>query len=472
MTERRELEGLGGQILRAWREYAGRSAAEVARVMGFARSAIVMWEKGDRGRRQAEFVNTVKDYGRALDLSPHEVDALVGLWQAAGTPRIAHARADWAHNYDAQYGPVWAWVRTRSKHDQFAGAAQWGPFQTRFDASASGNGLIIQAPTSAPNPPFTITLTEPGWSDFGEGHVPEQVASRLGITYLRLGTFVGPKTVWTATDWLSDSDHRYLQPTILETAHLATRLGMRWVFGQNRSSRHALDGGEVEATAPPGAKVSDELGLLSQLLVLPATAQEIREARGMSRAEAARRSTEYEPRIPVTTNMIEELEYNGRIPSPPRTLTRLDMVYHADGRFGVDRTFHSSTHGASSDGTHAITFARYWRGPVWIQTRHDDPLAVCTVELTWGPWRRRQRIQANGVLTTRKATTDAPPLRVRVPPGWHVVAGLGAIPTALDINQGWYPHDIVGAISLIREGVRSVRRALTSAGSNDATEER
>lgn len=464
MTER--TDELAGQVLRAWREYSGCSGAQVARALGFVPAAITNWEKGDRGRRPAAFVDMVEKYARALGLGSHEFDALVGLWRAAGSTRVAQPRAEWAHNYAGPSGPVWAWVRSRSDH-RFAGTAQWGPFQTPLEVPASGEGVIIQAPTSVPNPPFTITLSEPGWADFGEGYVPEQVAMRLGVTYLRASTFIGPQMVYP----LSDPDYRHLQPTIREAAQLATRLGLRWVLGHNRSPRHALDGGEVEATLSPGATIFDELGLVSQLLVSPASAQEIREARGMSRAAAAERASHYEPQNRITANMIEALEYSGRIPSPPRVLARLDTVYQMDGRFGVDRTFHFVTHGVGSGGIHSVNFSSYWRGPVWVQARNDDPLAICAVELNWGPWRRRQRLQSGGVLTTRKATTDAPPLRVRVPSGWRIVAGLGAIPTALDVNQGWYPHDLVGAAALIRYGIKSVRQALSADSNHIAGEQ-
>ncbi|MBX6751188.1 MAG: helix-turn-helix transcriptional regulator [Micromonosporaceae bacterium] len=464
MTERTEV--LAGHILRTWREYAGCSAAQVARALNVAPSAVTNWEKGDRGRRPAAFVDIVERYAAALGLGAHESKALVGLWRAARSPAVIPARTEWAHNYAASPGPVWAWIRTRSRPGRVSGAVQWDPFQSRIDVPSSAGGLIIQAPTSVPNPPFVIVLNEPGWTDFGEGHVPEEIATSLGITYLRAGTFIGPPMVWGDWSPLSDSDLRALTPSIKEGAQLAARLGLRWVLGRNRSPRHARDGGEVDAGRCPGPTAVDELGPVSQLLISPAKAQEIRQSRGLSRAVAAALASRLEPQNPVTDKMIERLEDTGRIPSPPRTLARLDMVYGMDGWFGVDRTFHSDTHGVRSDGIVRIGFAGYWRGPVWVQVRNENPLAVCTVELTWGPWRRRQRMPSGGVLTTRKATTDAPPLCVRVPPGWRVVAGLGAIPTALDVNQGWYPHDIVGAIATIRGGLQSVRRALSDAAAD------
>lgn len=454
-------EGLAGQILRAWREHAGRSGAEVARAMHVTPPAVSNWEKGARGRRTAEFLDMVESYAAALGLSVHESRALTETWRAAGSPRVTPPRIEWAYNFPGAPGPVWAWIRTRDLAEPFIGAVQWGPFHARLDARALANGVIVQTPTSVPNPPLTVTLAGPGWVDFGRGHVPPDVARRLGIGYIRSGMFTGPDTVWAETSHLADSDYRILLPSINEATQLARLLGMRWVFGRNRSPRHALDEAEIEATFGSGPSVLDTGGLVSQLLVTAAKAQDIREARGMSRATAADLATRHEPSNPVSAKMIEGLEDGGRIPSPPRALTRLDMAYRMDGRFGIDRTYDSGFHDGST-GVHDITFANYWRGPVWIQARNADPLALCTVELTWGPWRRRQRVQSGGVLTTRKATNDAPPLRVRVPVGWRVVAGLGAIPTALDINQGWYPHDIATAMSLIRRGIRSVRESLRS----------
>ena len=72
-------------------------------------------------------------------------------------------------------------------------------------------------------------------------------------------------------------------------------------------------------------------------------------------------------------------------------------------------------------------------------------------------WRRRQRIRSGMVVTTRKALADSPPLIIAIPQGWRVVAGIGAAPTAADINHGWYPVSIRTAIRLLRDGITTIR---------------
>ena len=458
MTE--NSDELSGHILRAWREYAGRTGSDVARSLFVVPGAVSQWESGDRGKRSGGFVATVRRYAAALRLERYQSDALVSFWQAAGSPLVAPSRVEWNHNYEAPAGPVWAWVRSRSDTARLAGAMRWDPFQFRFDEPAAVNGLLVQMPTSAPNPPLSMILSDPGWVDFGHGLVPEQVATRLGMRYVRAGTFVGPTAPWVEHSALDHTDHRDLLPFIRDATTLAKRLGLSWVLA-HRGVGHSLDGAEVEATMWPGTTQLDEHGaLVSQLLVLPAGAKEIREARGLSRRQAAEEATAYEPINPITAKVIEALEERGRIPSSPRALTRLDTVYHMDGRFGLDRVYDSRSERSSAGSRFEIQFPEYWRGPVWVQPRSVDSLASCTVELTWGPWRRRQRLGSGRVLTTRKATADAPPLQVRVPHAWNVVAGIGAIPTAFDVNDGWYPYDIPGAIRLISDGLRLVRQGM------------
>ncbi|XVV10834.1 hypothetical protein ACQP2X_39250 [Actinoplanes sp. CA-131856] len=137
-------------------------------------------------------------------------------------------------------------------------------------------------------------------------------------------------------------------------------------------------------------------------------------------------------------------------------LARLDTVYHADGRLGIDRVFDSRTRQPDRKHGFEVIFPRFWVGPIWLQVRGPDPTAETTIDLVWGPWRRRQRVRSGTVITTRKATTDAPELAVKVPTDWGFAAGLGAVPTAVDINKGWFPVSAKAAVSLIRDGLAAV----------------
>jgi len=104
-----------------------------------------------------------------------------------------------------------------------------------------------------------------------------------------------------------------------------------------------------------------------------------------------------------------------------------------------------------------ITFPEFWTGPIWLQTHGPNPGATGRVDLDWYPWRRRQTLRSGAVLTTRRATTNAPPLRVTVPPRWFLTAGTGAPPTALDVNRGWHPSSVTAAVKLLNDGASGTR---------------
>jgi hypothetical protein len=154
----------------------------------------------------------------------------------------------------------------------------------------------------------------------------------------------------------------------------------------------------------------------------------------------------------VTASALRAYEETGVVPAVECFFSRLDAVYGADGRLGLD-VVHDSRSRYPRDG---IRFPAYWQGPVWLQVRGDGEDASGLVDLVWGPWRRRQYVLAGTVLTTRRAAHDMPPLTCELPAGWHARAGVGAIPAGLDINHGWYPKDIGAAWGLITSHVKQV----------------
>ncbi|SEK47669.1 hypothetical protein [Streptacidiphilus jiangxiensis] len=154
---------------------------------------------------------------------------------------------------------------------------------------------------------------------------------------------------------------------------------------------------------------------------------------------------------------METLETTGRIPDAVYRLARLDMAYRADGRLGVDRVYDSTTSAKGAKGTHDVDFPGFWRGHVWLQLRGAGPTDTGVVDLAWGPWQRRQRLRSGCVITTRRATTGSPALKVHVPRGWELIAGVGAMPTAQDINVGWRPASTMAALRLIRDSLKAIK---------------
>lgn len=107
-----------------------------------------------------------------------------------------------------------------------------------------------------------------------------------------------------------------------------------------------------------------------------------------------------------------------------------------------------------------MSFPTWWVGPVWVQVLGPHPADVVTVELVWKPWRRRQNLRSGGVLTTRKAVLAGPPLKIRLPPAWSFIAGTGAVPQAIDVNEKWTPVSTRAAIGILRQNVQAVIKNL------------
>ena len=456
-----------GRMLRAWREHAGLSSSELAEAIPVRRAAVSMWESGMRARRAAASVDMVKLIGDKLHLRLPESAAMLDLWQSAESVMASPARTAWAHNYQPPSGPAWAWLRPQPGNELMVASFWWGePLQGSLETPTSSEGVVVQFPTTVSNPPLQIALRQPGWADFGRGIVPPDVAGRIGMRLVDARQIIGDHV--PVDPPLSASDHRVLSPWFGRARAIADHFGLKWSLiaphlgyaGRKDRAPQALDGASLAATIWPGAARVDADGLIvSQLLISPAQARQMRTARGLSRGAAAASASRLNPAGPVSNKAIEAIEAQGHLPEGRHVIARLDTIYNADGRLGIDRTFNSRWRARRSAGQCLIEFPAYWCGPVWLQATGPTPTELGILEITWGPWRRRQHIRSGGVVTTRKATTDAPPMRVRLPDGWDLAAGTGAVPSALDINRFWSPVSVKAAIGLLREGIAAVRRA-------------
>ena len=448
-------------MLRAWRDHVGMSAIDLARTIPVQKATISMWEGGDRARRAAASIDTVQTIGRRLRLTEHLLTAMTDLWRAAGSVEALPPRTDWAHNFQPPSGPAWAWLRPSAGCTTLAASFWWGePLQGRLDAVVSPHGVVVQLPTSVSNPPLQIILEQPGWVDFGRGMVPPDVADRLGIGLIISSKLMGHRAPTDPP--LSDHDERLIQPWFARARALADEHGLTWALiaphlgyaARRERKTRPLD----VATSEPAVAVDGAGMIVSQLLITPEQVRRLRDACGLSRDKAAAEATELDSDRTVSSKMVEGIEAHGRTPEGVHLISRLDLVYRADGRIGTDRTFSSWSALPGKAGRYDVRFPEYWHGPVWLQVRGPTPEALALVELTWGLWGRRQHVKSGAVLSTRKATTGMPALQVRLPSGWKATAGTGYVPAAADINRGWYPVSVRAAIALLREGIRSVKR--------------
>lgn len=349
---------------------------------------------------------------------------------------------------------------------------RWGaPLRGDYARSIPDGGVFIQFPSSIDNPPLEVTSHTAIWVDFGRGRMPAGVAHQIGAVQVDAVTLVQESwPVEALFDAASEADEIALKNSLADLRRYAHLFKISWRFiaphmGLWRSDRapYPVDATSLQSTSYAGPTVTDETGMLRSHLTTSATdARTYRDARGMSRATVAERATAWDPANPVTPKHIEAIE-DGRLPRVTNLLARLDMIYRADGRLGVDRTAQTAIPAATAQ-QYSLEFPRYWVGPVWVQATASSHEETGLVVLDWYPWKRKQRVHSGVILTTRRATMTAQPLLVLVPAGWRIAADTGLPSHALDVNQGWHPVSVSAAKDVITVGLRHIREGLRRDG--------
>jgi transcriptional regulator with XRE-family HTH domain len=485
-----------GEILRVWRQYAGRTLQEVvddlarlhiaspdARAVKVKRpNNLSQWENGSRNPHPV----MVRRLGVALGLSPDEQDALLGLWRAAGSVVALPPRIRWEHNYQpesdrkhhsaAQGGPAWVWLRCASGADKVSVSVGWGPWGEDIRLPATRSGMLASAPFSLPNPPIQVTFSQPSWADFGSGKIPQGVSDRLQIQ-----RFVAANL---AHGRLDDPP----ELSAVEEAEVKHGLdGMKWLgeskvnilwqqikprLGAMRPSKEPrpLQGATIVQTNWTEPLRTDATGdLIDQFLQTPAQIKAIRKNGRNLSAEAAAQAVNNANLVGeddvVSSNQIENLERRGTIPTSSRIIARLDYVYGMDGYLGIERVFSSRSMKTqvNKDGQWTIRFPEFWIGPIWLQLRAPKRLSdeggEVQLDLQWGPWRRLQMVRDATVVTTRKSTPENDVLLVRPLKGWNLIAGTGLVPGAIDINGYWYPVSLPRAAAIFMDGYRALKNS-------------
>ncbi len=478
---------LRGACLAAWRAHARLDQTELAARLSYSNKTVAHWESGRGTQRRASLRNATAA-ARVLGAGP----ALPGLWQAAGAPTAIPARSEWRHNLPEAGHPAWAWLRLRTPSEALA-HLRWGaPFRGDVLLAPTTRGTLVTFPTSIPNPPLEVTLPAPGWVAFGHGLVPAGVAEQLGIELVDARSLHGP----------TPPDHEHPEPSFVhrllaggmhrgrDLRSLAQEFGLRWGLiephlGDMLPSRGviALDGLDLEASARSVSTRLDGAGrLVTQTLLSAERLRLLREARGLSLDDVVDGVTALLPKHPLSKKQLRSIEAGSRLPQVHRLVSRLDWVYQAEGRVGVDVVESVATPLRAGEPV-KVVFPPYWRGPVWLQANSPRPAATGKVLLQWGPWGRGQVVQSGTVLTTNKALRmpepswdedggrtgahagdvaedKSAPLLVTLPNGWTLTTGTGAISTALDINHHWKPVSMGAAWRLLREAVAAVSSSL------------
>lgn len=456
---------LRGMVLRAWREHAGMSRARLAEAIPASAASVSMWESGTRGARNSP----AADYVRVLGLGEYESMALVDMCFAAGSVTMTVPRTRWAHNFQAPPTPVWAWLRPSAVGadgvTNLTVANWWGEaLQGSVTISCGPGGVLLQYPTAVTNPPLEATLSAPGWADFGRGVILAGVAAGVGATLIDARRIIASSTPLDPPLDADEQRETRRSGAFKSARRLVARLDVSWrVFAPHlgmikpRHDTYSLDGSSFQPTTWPGTVVTREDGTVErQALLSGAQLRAVREGRGLSREEVTRQVSSVLPGHVLSTHALEMLEKTGKLPDADGVIAALDHVYQCDGRLGIDRVFDSRSAHPLPGKPYTVTFPVFYTGPVWVQATGRDGNDVGTVDLTWGPWRRRQRVRSGMLLTTRKSWPDAVPLTVTVPRGWLVSAGIGAAPTAADISHGWHPVSLRAALAMLRDGVDAI----------------
>ena len=459
---------LRGAVLRAWREHAGMSRAELADAVPASAASVSMWESGARGTRNSP----TADYVRVLGLGAYESIALSDMCFAAGSVTTAIPRTRWAHNFQAPPTPVWAWLRPASVAEDSVASLTvtnwWGePLQGSITVHCGPDGVLLQYPSSVTNPPLEVTLSVPGWADFGRGTIPADVAASLGASLIDARRIIALSAPLDPPLDAEEQRETRSSGAIKHARRLVARLDLSWrIFAPHlgvlkpQHDAYSLDGSSIQPTTWRGEVITRADGTIERQLLMSATQlRATREGRGASREDVARRVSELLPEHPLSTHALEMLEKTGKLPDVDGVVAALDHVYQCDGRLGVDRVFDSRSAHPLPGRPHTVIFPAFYTGPVWVQATGHDGNDAGMVDLIWGPWRRRQRIRSGMLLTTRKSLPDAIPLTVTVPRGWQLSAGIGATPTAADISHGWHPVSIRAALGLLRDGVDAIIEA-------------
>jgi hypothetical protein len=349
-------------------------------------------------------------------------EGLLDLMSAIDLPGAVVARTIWYHNFPGK-GPVWAWLRQPTPA-VVAAKAVWGVLTMEVKVPPGPEGVLVTLPLSVPNPPVRLELAEPGWVCFGRGKLPARFP-------LKTVNPIGSIDVLETAD-----DIRAIFADRLD--RLLGRNGT-WRAALRRFVSHRADLLDKAFPAPTAAQVHDLTNLPVPLpspadgSVLPASRwQAVRAARRHTQASAADYASALGPEgTRINDDQIQEFE-KGAATTVADLAIRLDIVYGLDGHSGL----YPQRKWIAGPNAEKVRFPVWWQGPVWIRTAPLESQAAGIIGITQGSWTRLQAIRPGHTLTTRTAS-GGEPMSIKAPAGWEVTVGLGADPTAIDINARW-----------------------------------
>lgn len=431
---RTENEALATLLARWRREVARLPADAVASSLGVAASALSNWETGTRRPSRTVL--------RALDERYGAGGTLTDLAWALTTPLALEPARTWWHNFVSAGGPVWAWIRPAGSEAHCNARIRWGPLGIAVRQAWDERGLVVTLPVSVSTPPAFVELERAGWVDFGRGPIPAPLGPPAVDATRRLQV-------------LSPADHslhlvlsnfRHLSsqpigsllsrhPLLAEDLH---RLAATDADAPERPDGDAPDHLALSRTGRPGTVTPVDPGVRRNRL------RRLREARGLSQAEAATASTALLPSEPVSDDQIGLLEAGG---SPRAALleARLDVVYGARGAVTNQQLL-----APLGPRGHQVDIPPWWDGPIWVRFSGASRETCASVSLHRPPWLRRLDVENGATVTFRNTPGNPDPLGICVPRRWRPLVGLGAVADARTVDDGWQPESLAARTGILR----------------------
>jgi transcriptional regulator with XRE-family HTH domain len=441
--------------LRWWRtDVLGLSQQQVAARLSVKPTALSNWENG------ARTISIDLDHvDRALDGG----GVLGGLLWAFGTPNGLEPNELWTKVFPGDPTPVWMWIRSEAPRVQIT--SEWGIARIEFDLDLPPNGLFVTVGSSVAEAPVIVQLSEPSWTDFGRGDLPDEIPGALILPAIDHARRSGGSGTFYEL-FFGNLGDRF------------SRSRSRQLAGLNRSAprslanffkRFANAGSNAETTSSPvpWARASDTTGGCpseESCEPLPSGSApadrlrfaRLRRARQLSLVDAVGRLTVLAD-IDISKDTLRRFETGVGEPHDRLLPAALDQMLGADGRLAMVEL-------RADEGSGAVRVPPYWFGPMWFEFTGPD--RVVTVTLHWGDWSR----DVTGRLPLQLVyhhSAGAQPLRITAAPdvGWRVGLGRNPMPGAVSIDYGWAPT----SVDVVRKAIAETEEVILSSLERSAT---
>lgn len=418
-----------GDILRWWRvDVLGLSQQRAAERLSVQPSALSNWERG----------------ARAISIDHAQLDellegdgALAGLLWSYATHTGMDPTTTWTHVFPGPSTPVWCWVRSAAETISVVG--EWGVARMEVELDLGPNGVFFTLGVSVAESPAVVTLSEPGWVDFGRGPLPPEIPGAEVLSTFDLfrrssanGTFMELFVGRMASNLASAKSRDLVAFAAMAPRAVAS-------YFSRLSKPKAIDA--QPSGWDPVAEHIDEIDRLRFA--------RLRRSRGMSLADTVDHLIKTTD-ISISKETLRRFETDVGQPHDRLLPIALDHVLGAGGNLGIMTM-------RSDQGDGLVTFPPFWTGPVWLEI--DGPAMERVVRLHWGDWYRRLTVSPPALLWFT-LSTPAVPIRVSAPPDVSWSMGVGRRPGAVSIHQNWTPSTIDAAQRALTETEHAFVRAM------------